>query len=245
VADTDAQDLPGDDATLEAILAAAWSLLERGATLATEDWHWPVLACTDPREPERPRADARVVVLRDVDRVARQLALHSDRRAHKLAQLRAAPDACLVFHDRHRALQLRVWGDVSVHAGDERARRAWQGLGLRSRRAYLAPRTPGTVADAPDPNLPDDRPGTSQDDDRPGTPQDDDRDDAGGRRHAPHGAHGSHATHDVPAGFAQFAAIVLHVRCMEWLRLGRAGHQRARFEWPSQEATARAAWIRP
>jgi hypothetical protein len=216
VPDSDPQDLPGDDATLEAILAAAWWLLERAAAVSAEDWHWPVLAGVDARDAARPRADARVVVLRAADRGARTLEIHSDLRAHKLSQLRACPAACLVFHDRRRELQLRAWADASVHAGDAVALRAWERLGASSRRAYLAPRTPGTVSDAPDANLPERLHGRLPD------------------------------AHEAQAGFASFAAIVLRLRGLEWLRLDRHGHRRARFEWPAAaEGPASAAWIRP
>jgi hypothetical protein len=151
-----------------------------------------------------------VVVLRAADRGARSLEIHSDLRAHKLAQLRASPAACLVFHDRRRELQLRAWADASVHAGDAIAQRAWARLGASSRRAYRAPRTPGTVSDAPDDNLPD-----------------------------------ALVVDDAQAGFASFAAIVLRVRGLEWLRLGRPAHRRARFEWHPDDGRASAAWIRP
>jgi hypothetical protein len=197
---TEPDHLPGDDATLPTILAAAWSRLARGAAHAAEDWHWPVLASVDARNPERPTADARVVVLRAVDARAGELEVHGDVRAHKLAQLRAAPDACLVFHDRARELQLRAWGPARVHAGDARARRAWDALAASSRRAYLAPRPPGEPLDAPDPNLPE-----------------------AFRSRLPDAA-------EAEPGFVQFALVVIAPARLEWLALDRAGHRRARFE---------------
>ena len=213
--DPDPIELPGDGATLAAILAAAWSLLERGARLASEDWHWPVLASVDARDAHGAAADARVVVLRRADGASRELEVHADARSHKLAQLGAVPRACLVFHDRARELQLRAWGEAGVHAGDAVARRAWDALAPSSRRAYLAPRTPGEAVDAPDPNLPDafrDRlPDASQ----------------------------------AEPGFARFAAVVLRVRRLEWLRLGRAGHLRARFEWRDGSPRHASTWVRP
>ena len=44
------------------------------------------------------------------------------------------------------------------------------------------------------------------------------------------------------AGFVQFAAIDLVIDSLEWLRLGREGHRRARFTWAGEE---RAAWLVP
>jgi len=215
VPDPDPLELPGEDATLASILAAAWTLLDRAARDAREDWHWPVLASVDARDPERPAADARVVVLRGSDPEARVLEVHGDARTHKLAQLGAVPDACLLFHDRARGLQLRAWAHARAHVGDAVARRAWDALAPSSRRTYLAPRTPGEPVDAPDANLPD-----AYVDRLPDPAQ-------------------------AEPGFACFAAIAMRVRALEWLRLGRAGHQRARFAWPGDGAAPVATWLRP
>ncbi|MFO0232162.1 MAG: hypothetical protein ACK51M_03715 [Burkholderiales bacterium] len=219
--DTEPIDLPGGDATLEAILAAAWQLLERGARRASEDWHWPVLASVDARDPERADDDASVVVLRRAYRGAREHENHGDARSHKRAQLDAAPRACLVFHDRARELQLRAWGPARTHVGDAVARRAWDTLAPSSRRAYLAPRAPGEPTGAPDANLPE-----------------------AFRDRLPDAAQSE-------PGFASFAAIVMRPHAIEWLRLGRSGHQRARFEWGDETAGAgtgaapASTWIRP
>ena len=206
---------PADPASLPAILEAAWALLARGAADPAEDCHWPVLASVDARARGAPAADARVVVLRRACADSRELEVHSDVRAHKLAQLAAAPRACLVFHDRRRQLQLRAWADARVHAGDAVARRGWDGLAASSKRTYLAPRRPGDEIDAPDPNLPEGEP--------------DRRADADGSETA----------------FASFAAIMLRVRRLEWLHLDRAGHQRARFEWDDAGRSGPMRWIRP
>jgi pyridoxamine 5'-phosphate oxidase len=215
VPDPDRPELPGDDASLPTILAAAWTMLERGAARADDDAHWPVFASVDARDPERVSPDARVVVLRRADRSAAELEVHSDARAHKLAQLGAVPRACLVFHDRGRDVQLRVHGTVHIHVGDACARAAWDRLSASSQRAYLAPRTPGEPTDVPDVNLPD-----------------------GLRTRVPDAA-------EAQAGFARFAVIVLAVHELDWLRLDRAGHQRAHFEWLAPAQPPSAHWRRP
>jgi hypothetical protein len=216
----DPADLPHERASLESILAAAWTRLGRGAADPAQDWHWPVLASVDARDAAGPAPDARIVVLRRADPSARELEIHADARTHKLAQLHAAPRACLVFHDRAAGLQLRAWADAAAHAGDAVARRAWDALAATSRRTYRAPRTPGEPTGAPDPNLPDDD----------ATPPD---------RSGPH-------ADGIPSdGFERFAAIVLRVRRLEWLHLDRAGHRRARFDWEADATTPVATWIRP
>lgn len=206
---------PADGLALPDILDAAWSRLALGAGDPAQDWHWPVLASVDARGEAGPGPDARVVVLRRADRHARELEIHSDARAHKLSQLRAAPRACLVFHDRAGQVQLRTWAHAAVHAGDAIARRGWDRLAVSSRRSYLAPRTPGEPTDAPDPNLPE-----------------------AVRDRLPDAA-------QAEPGFAAFAAVVLRVYRLEWLHLDRSGHQRARFEWADDAAAPTMRWIRP
>jgi pyridoxamine 5'-phosphate oxidase len=203
--------LPRSDAPLDVLFAAAWALLGQGAAHAAEDCHWPVLASVAGPS----GADARVVVLRRADRTLGELEVHSDARAHKLAQLRAAPGACLVFHDRRRGLQLRAWGDAAIHVGDAAARRAWDALAPSTHRTYLAPRPPGEPTEAPDPNLPE----------------------------GLHGALPDAA--QAEPGFAHFAAIVLRVQRIEWLELDRNGHRRARFETDPRTSTTAMHWIRP
>jgi len=209
---------PGPGATLPAILSAAWQGLEEAVKDRHAEWRWPVLANLDPHDPAHALPDARVVVLRRADPARRTLEVHSDARAAKVAQLRTAPQACLVFLDRRRELQLRVHGAIRVLTGCADARRAWSALSASSRRAYLAPRRPGDALDAPDPNLPD-----------------------AFRDRLP----------DAPAaepGFANFAVLVLRARRLEWLRLDRHGHERARAEWDDDAADGaapRLGWIRP
>ena len=106
--DHDARARPDHDASLAQIEQTMWSLLAQAVRHPSDDWHWPVLASIDARLPAAPQADARIVVLRGVDPQSQELEVHSDARAHKLAQLDHAPLACLVFHDRARELQLRV-----------------------------------------------------------------------------------------------------------------------------------------
>ena len=202
--------LPGGDASLSDLRDAAWRELEQGAASAAHDCHWPVLASLG----SSGGADARVVVLRRADPALRELEVHSDARAPKLAQLRAAPGACLVFHDRGRGLQLRAWGDASIHVADALARRAWDALAPSTHRTYLAPRTPGETIDAPDTNLPDHLRGALPD------------------------------AAQAEAGFARFAAIVIRVHRLEWLELDRTGHRRARFETDARTATTTMHWIR-
>lgn len=214
MSDDDARAGPGHDASLAQIEQSMWSLLTRAVRHPSDDWHWPVLASTDARPPAAPQADARVVVLRGIDAQSHELEVHSDARAHKLAQLEDEPLACLVFHDRTLELQLRVQARAHIHMGDARARAAWAGLRVSSQQQYRAPRTPGDPLQQADPNHPETDPYEPAD-----------------KREA--------------AGFAHFACIVLQAHSMEWLRLDRNGHERARFTYDPHTGACSASWIRP
>lgn len=120
------------DPALATVLAQSWTLLAQGCADPAHGCHWPVLATVALDG----SADARTVVLRAVDPAARALAVHSDARAGKLAQLRANPHACLVFHDPAARIQLRASGPIAIHAGDAAAAQAWAALRPQSQALY-------------------------------------------------------------------------------------------------------------
>ncbi len=116
------------DPALDRILAAQWQALADAVRDPDHDWHWPVLATHGDDGP-----DARTVVLRACDPSQRALQVHSAAGTGKLAQLQALPRACLVFNDRIRRMQLRIYASVQQFPRDEAA---WQSLGTGSRALY-------------------------------------------------------------------------------------------------------------
>lgn len=134
---------PADE--LAAILSAAWDLLRAGAADADDDAHWPVLATGGSAGP-----DARTVVLRAAHPADRQLLLHSDRRAGKLAALATDPRACLVVHHGRRRIQVRAWGEVAVATDGDAVDAAWARLSPASRAMYAQAIAPGTPVAAPE-----------------------------------------------------------------------------------------------
>ena len=129
--------------TLMEIEAAAWHELARAAGDKSHPWRTPVLATVDAGAP--PRADARTVVLREVDATSHTLVFFSDSRAPKLRQLRAAPRGTLLFWSPALGWQLRC--AITLEAED-------QGLAVSTRWAriaqapaaqdYLSPLPPGS-----------------------------------------------------------------------------------------------------
>jgi pyridoxamine 5'-phosphate oxidase len=135
--------------TLSEIEAAAWMELARAASDRSHGWRTPVLATVDGAA-----ADARTVVLREVDASSHTLLFFSDSRAKKMRQSRARPEGTLVFWSPALGWQLRC--AVTLQAQDT-------GLAVSSRWAaiklspaaqdYLSPLPPGAPLDAAVPAL--------------------------------------------------------------------------------------------
>lgn len=135
-------------ATLAEIEAAAWYELARAVSDRQHGWRTPVLATADGDG----GADARTVVLREVDASSHTLVFFTDRRAAKVAQMRTTPRGTLLFWSPSNGWQLRC--AVKLHVDD-------QGLPVASRWAaikqsaaagdYLSPHPPGTPLDEPAP----------------------------------------------------------------------------------------------
>ncbi|MFM2119473.1 MAG: hypothetical protein RL722_941 [Pseudomonadota bacterium] len=134
------QDLP-------TIHQALWRELARCPGLPGHGWRQLVMASQGPDG-----VDARTLVLRECDDVARALVFYTDARSPKLAQLQHSPRVMLVAWDADLGWQLRLRCHMSV---------ATHGLGVTSRWArvrctraaqdYLFPLASGTPLVGPPP----------------------------------------------------------------------------------------------
>jgi len=134
---------------LAAIESALWRELEKAvhAHAGAHAWRVGVLATRDGEE-----ADARSVVLRELDLEKRELLIYADARSAKLAQIAAHPQGMLVLWSEELGWQLRLQVQLSV---------ATSGLGVSSRWAqikltpaahdYLSPLPPGSPLARPTP----------------------------------------------------------------------------------------------
>jgi pyridoxamine 5'-phosphate oxidase len=130
---------------LDAMDAHAWTLLARGANEARSLLHTPVLASIGLDGAPQ----ARTVVLRAVDRAARQLRIHTDRRSPKFAELQHDPRVTLLAYDAAETLQVRLRGAASLHTGDALAHAAWVASAPSSRACYAQTEPPGSAIDCP------------------------------------------------------------------------------------------------
>jgi pyridoxamine 5'-phosphate oxidase len=131
-------------ASLDAIEAALWRELLRAPNEPGHAWRTPVLATTDGAA-----ADARTVILREVDEARRELLIYTDARAPKVAQAMNHPLGTLVMWSPALGWQLRC--RVRLGFEDDGLSVASRWAALRHSHAaqdYLSSRPPGAPADA-------------------------------------------------------------------------------------------------
>ena len=105
--------------TLTEIEAAVWQQLDAAVNDKAHEWRTPVLASVN-----GDAADARVIVLREVDARQKQLLFYTDERAGKVAQLLNHPRGMVVMWSRALGWQLRCHVrlalEMSLHEDSER-----------------------------------------------------------------------------------------------------------------------------
>ncbi len=146
-------------------------------------------------------ADARTVVLRQVDAEHKSVWFHTDARAEKVLQLEAHPNATLLIWDEGRQVQLRLVVEARLHTDDYVADEHWKNLWVGSRKMYLSEHRPGSEQPAPYPGFP------------------------------PHLGENLPTDRESEAGRPNFAVFECRVITLEYLHLSRAGQTRAQFQY--------------
>jgi len=135
------------DIEFESLRSQIWQQLQRAVSERDHEWRTPVLAGVDTDG----LPQARTVVLRQADPIARTLHVYTDARTPKVAELLARPRAALVFWSRLLGWQLRVEATVQVQIEGALVEAAWQQVSKTAAAAdYLAPAAPGSVLKTPD-----------------------------------------------------------------------------------------------
>lgn len=133
--------------TLEAVEAAVWQQLAGCAADKSHPWRTPVLATIDGE-----RADARTVVLREIDERQRQLLIYTDERAGKVHQLLRCPHGTLVMWSPALGWQLRCRVRLTIEMSGLSASSRWARVRLSpAAQDYLSPLPPGAPVAAPGP----------------------------------------------------------------------------------------------
>ena len=131
--------------TLGAIEAAIWQQLALCVADKSHPWRTPVLATIDGE-----RADARTVVLREIDERQHALLIYTDERAGKVHQLLRQPHGTLVMWSPALGWQLRCRVRLVIEMSGLAASSRWARVRLSpAAQDYLSPLPPGTTVGAP------------------------------------------------------------------------------------------------
>lgn len=142
--------MTGRLSTLGAVEAAAWYQLGACVADKSHPWRTPVLATVD-----GDRADARTVVIREVDERQKQLLIYTDERAGKVQQLLRHPHGTLVMWHPELSWQLRCHVRLSIEMSGLAASSRWARIRLSpAAQDYLSPLPPGTPIATPAPSPP-------------------------------------------------------------------------------------------
>ena len=130
--------------SLAEVEAGVWRELAQAVRDTHHAWRVAVLATVD-----GDAADARSVVLRDLDAPARTLLMYTDARSPKAAQLAAHPHGTLVLWSATLGWQLRLRVALSLETSGLRVSSRWARLKLTpAAQDYLSPLPPGAPLDA-------------------------------------------------------------------------------------------------
>ena len=136
--------------SLATIEVDVWAELERAITDNEHPWRTPVLATI-----ANGLADARTVVLREVDVRQRQLLIYTDERAGKVSQLLRHPRGTVVMWSAALAWQLRCRVHLSLESSGLAASSRWARIRLSpAAQDYLSPLAPGSPIASPAPPHP-------------------------------------------------------------------------------------------
>ena len=126
--------------SLALIEAGLWQELQLAAQQPGHEWRTLVLATVQGSE-----AQARSVVLREVDAAARELVFFTDARSAKVAQIEAQPIGTLLCWSSRIGWQLRMRVDMQVQTSGLQVSSRWARLKLTpAAQDYLSPLPPGS-----------------------------------------------------------------------------------------------------
>jgi pyridoxamine 5'-phosphate oxidase len=131
--------------TLTQIEAALWRELGRAAQASEHPWRVAVLATRDGE-----RADARSVVLREVEVGKRRLVVYTDARSTKVRQIEAHPEGVIVMWSQALSWQLRLAVRLEVASSGLSVSSRWARLKMTpAAQDYLSPLPPGSTIEHP------------------------------------------------------------------------------------------------
>jgi pyridoxamine 5'-phosphate oxidase len=134
-------------ADLAAIETAVWRELGDAAAGRSHPWRQAVLATVDGS-----RADARTVVLREVNRDTRAITIFTDERSPKVRQIVSHPHGTMVMWSDPLGWQLRLSVRLELETAGLAVSSRWARLKMTpGAHDYLSPLPPGSTLERPTP----------------------------------------------------------------------------------------------
>lgn len=179
---------------LENILQDCWHWLKDGADSAMHPFHCPSISTMNGISPE-----IRTVVLRKVIAEEKTLIFHTDYRSPKIDQIYKNNNISWLFYDAKSRIQLRIKTLATIHHKDEITLKRWNDSRLESKKCYLVPQAPSSLASYPGDGLPE------------------------------HIERKDLNEVSLKMGYDNFAVVKNIVSQIDWLFLKHDGHRRAQF----------------
>lgn len=143
------------------------------------------------------------------------LRFHTDLRSPKCALIGSGAPLSVLAYDPEARVQLRMRGEGWIESRGPVANAAWDLATASSRRCYLAETGPSGVLEAAGSAIPE------------------------------HLLHRAPTIEETASGRANFAVLLVEVRCLDWLHLTHQGGTRARFIREGATAPWQATWLAP
>lgn len=120
---------------LQDIDSSSWAQLEVAGRCPNSAFRYVNFCSVDAQS----RPQARMVVLRCADKLARKLEFHTDARSPKWLEISANPNVTILGYCHQTRLQLRLTGTVELHAPESQvAEKAWSKLSPHTQNTYAA-----------------------------------------------------------------------------------------------------------
>jgi len=179
---------------LDKVYLKVWDLLDLGLKKRDAPFHIPTFVCGSNNQ-----FDARVVVMRGIDKKDKKIWFHSDIRSNKIKVLKNNSQASLLFYDKTEKIQLRIGGNAKIQFQNNMTKKSWKNTAHMSRQCYLGDKAPGSNAIEPTSGL------TSNVDNY------------------------KYSIEESESGYEHFCLVETFITSIEWLYLAAKGHRRAYF----------------
>tara|TARA_S200000501_G_scaffold377378_1_gene435563 strand:- start:1421 stop:1987 length:567 start_codon:yes stop_codon:yes gene_type:complete len=122
------------------VLNDVWKELELGLEKSKHPFHIFTLTTINGDFP-----DSRYVVLRNVNEAKKTIFFNTDKRSNKIKHIKENNNACALFYDIVKKIQLRLYGTIEEEKNLDILKNIWSKSREMSKQCYLNKYAPGTA----------------------------------------------------------------------------------------------------